>query len=89
MPRKILIVLHGSIGDVTRALPLASLVRRGFPQARVVWSIEPACLPLVQGYPGIDGVIVFERQRGWKEFLRFEPLDEWAAYARSCLQVGG
>lgn len=70
-PRKILIVLHGSIGDVTRALPLASLLRRGFPQARVVWSIEPACLPLVQGYPGIDGVIVFERQRGWKEFLRF------------------
>jgi hypothetical protein len=26
-PRSILIVLHGSIGDVTRALPLASLIR--------------------------------------------------------------
>jgi len=25
----------------------------------------------------------------WKEFLRLEPLGEWAAYARRCLQVGG
>jgi lipopolysaccharide heptosyltransferase II len=37
----------------------------------MTWSIEPACLPLVHGYPGIDGVIVFERQRGWKEFFPF------------------
>ena len=70
-PRKILIVLHGSIGDVTRALPLATLLRRGFPDARIIWSIEPACLPLVHGYPGIDEVIVFERQLGWKGFFPF------------------
>jgi len=25
----------------------------------------------------------------WKEFLRLEPLGEWAANARRCLQVGG
>ena len=70
-PRKILIVLHGSIGDVARALPLATLLRRGFPDARIMWSIEPACLPLVHGYPGIDEVIVFERQLGWKGFFPF------------------
>lgn len=70
-PGKILIVLHGSIGDVTRALPLAGLIRRRFPKARVVWSIEPACLPLVQGYPGIDDVVLFERQRGWQTFFQF------------------
>ncbi len=28
-PRNILLILHGSIGDVTRALPLANLIRRG------------------------------------------------------------
>lgn len=70
-PKRILIVLHGSIGDVTRALPLANLLSKGFPQARVCWSIEPASLPLVQGHPAIDEVIVFDRQRGWKAFWPF------------------
>jgi len=32
---------------------------------------------------------LMDARHHWKEFLRFEPLDEWAAYARSCLQVGG
>ena len=35
------------------------------------WSIEPASLPLVQGHPAIDEVIVFDRQRGWKAFWPF------------------
>jgi len=70
-PKRILIVLHGSIGDVTRALPLANLVRRGFPHARLSWSIEPASLPLVQRHPAVDEVIVFDRQRGWKSFWPF------------------
>jgi len=41
-PERILIILHGSIGDVTRALPLANLVRRGYPKARIAWAVEPA-----------------------------------------------
>ena len=70
-PKKILIVLHGSIGDVTRALPLATLVRAGFPQARLAWAVEPPALPLVQNYPGVDEVIVFDRRRWWKAFGPF------------------
>jgi ADP-heptose:LPS heptosyltransferase len=64
-------VLHGSIGDVVRALPLANLLRNGFPRARVCWSIEPASLPLVEGHPAIDEVIVFDRRRVWKSFWPF------------------
>lgn len=64
-------MLHGSIGDVVRALPLANLLRKGFPRARVCWSIEPASLPLVEGHPAIDEVIVFDRRRVWKSFWRF------------------
>jgi len=70
-PKKILIVLHGSIGDVTRALPLANLLRRGFPKARLSWSIEPASLPVIQGHAAVDEVIVFHRQHGWKAFWSF------------------
>jgi len=66
VPKRILIVLHGSIGDVTRALPLAGILRRGFPQAFLAWSIEPACSPLLQGNRAIDEVLVFDRGNWWK-----------------------
>lgn len=68
-PQKILIVLHGSIGDVTRAVPLANLVRRGFPAARIAWSIEPAALSLVERHPAVDEVILFDRGR-WRQSLK-------------------
>ena len=70
-PRKILIVLHGSIGDVTRALPLAKLLRRGFPRASLAWSVEPAAYPLLQGNPAIDEIILFDRRHWWKTFGPF------------------
>lgn len=65
-PKRILIVLHGSIGDVTRALPLTVMLRRAFPRAFLAWSIEPSCLPLLQGNSTIDEIIVLERRRFWR-----------------------
>ncbi len=70
-PKKILIVLHGSIGDVTRALPLATLLRAGFPQANLAWAVEPSSLPLVQNYPAVDEVILFDRRRWWADVWPF------------------
>jgi heptosyltransferase I len=70
-PKRILIVLHGSIGDVTRALPLAVMLRKAFPRAFLAWSIEPACLPLLQGNKAIDEIIVLERRRFWRTAGRF------------------
>jgi heptosyltransferase-1 len=64
-------VLHGSIGDVTRALPLANLLRRGFPSASLAWSVEPAALPLLEGNPAIDEILVFDRRHWWKSFGPF------------------
>jgi lipopolysaccharide heptosyltransferase I len=72
-PKKILVVLHGSIGDVTRALPLANLIRRGFPKAKLAWTVEPPSLPLVEHHPAVDEVILFDRPRWWSQlgpFLR-------------------
>ena len=70
-PRKILIVLHGSIGDVTRALPLANSLRQAYPQAFLAWSVEAAASPLLQGNPALDEIITFDRQHWWKSFLPF------------------
>ena len=70
-PRRILIVLHGAIGDVVRAMPLALRVRRGFPRAHVAWAVEPPAAPLVAGHPAIDERIVFRRDLGPRAFLPF------------------
>ena len=70
-PKRILIVLHGSIGDVTRALPMAGMLRRAFPGAFLAWSIETACLPLLQGNRAIDEIILLERRRWWKNAVAF------------------
>src|SRR5882724_8168010 len=70
-PKKILIILHGSIGDVTRALPLADSLRQGFPRAFLAWSVEPLSLPLLKDNPTIDEIIVFDRSRWWTTFGRF------------------
>ncbi|MGZ8477247.1 MAG: glycosyltransferase family 9 protein [Candidatus Binatia bacterium] len=68
---RILLVLHGSIGDVTRALPLAELLRASYPKAFIAWSVEPAAAPLLEGNSAIDAVILFERRRWWKSFGAF------------------
>src|SRR5512142_581030 len=70
-PKKILVVLHGSIGDVTRALPLANLLRAGFPKAHLAWSVEPPSLPLVERCAAVQEVIVFDRRRWWRYWVPF------------------
>jgi ADP-heptose:LPS heptosyltransferase len=68
---RILIVLLGAIGDVTRALPLLQRVRHGYPRSRIVWAVEPPAAALVQQHPALDAVLVFERSRGAPAFVRF------------------
>jgi heptosyltransferase-1 len=70
-PKKILIILHGSIGDVTRALPLAGIIRSGFPKAHLVWAVEPPSLLLVARFPAVQEVMLFDRRRWWREWLPF------------------
>jgi len=68
---RILIVLHGAIGDVVRALPLLMRLRAGYPRARITWAVEPIAAPLLFGHPALDATIMFDRRRGAPAFLRF------------------
>src|SRR5262249_31783509 len=70
-PQRVLIVLLGAIGDVTRALPLLERLRRGYPRARLMWAVEPAAAPLVHNHPALDEVLIFDRRRGAAAFLPF------------------
>lgn len=75
MPRvpasTVLIVLLGAIGDVTRALPLLSRLRRGYPLARLYWAVEPGSAPLLAHHPALDTVLLFDRPRGAGAFVAF------------------
>jgi ADP-heptose:LPS heptosyltransferase len=70
-PRRILIVLFGAIGDVTRALPLLQRLRGGLPQAYIGWAVEPASASLLQGHAALDEILLFDRGRGTRAFLEF------------------
>lgn len=71
MPHRLLIVLLGAIGDVVRGLPLAMRIRRGAPDTRILWAVEPASAPIVQGHPAIDERVVFRRGEGATAFAAF------------------
>ena len=68
-----LIILMGSLGDVTRGLYLVSRIKARFPQAVITWLIEPKCREIVTVHPLIDEILVFNRtnwqQGGLKDIL--------------------
>jgi lipopolysaccharide heptosyltransferase II len=69
--KRILIVLLGAIGDVTRALPLAHRLRVGYPDAHLAWAVEPTAAPILAEHPALDARLVFERRGGARAFLAF------------------
>ncbi len=63
MKTAVLIVLTGSLGDVVRGLPLATLVKRDLPAFRLGWVVERTWRDLLAGHPALDRVLVFDRRR--------------------------
>ena len=59
----ILIVKLSAIGDVIHTLPVASALKKCFPQARITWVVEPPAYDLLTNNPSIDEIIVFEKAK--------------------------
>ena len=70
-PQRILIILLGAIGDVTRALPLLTRLCRAYPQAHIAWAVEPAAAALLDYHLALDEVLLYQRSRGFRTFLPF------------------
>lgn len=70
-PQRILIVLLGAIGDVTRALPLLTRIRRAYPAAYIAWAVEPTAAPLLEYHPALNTRIVYHRPQGIRAFGTF------------------
>ncbi len=70
-PRRVLIILLGSIGDVVRALPLLGRVRRAWPDAYIAWAVEPKSEPVLRNHRWLDEMIVYERRHAPWSFIPF------------------
>lgn len=64
-----LIILMGSLGDVTRGLCLVSRIKKIFPNSSITWLVEPKCREVVALHPSIDNILVFDRSC-WKKGLK-------------------
>ena len=61
---RILIVQTAFLGDVVLTLPLVAAVRQWAPQARVEVLTIPANAPIVEGQPGVDAVLTYDKRGG-------------------------
>ncbi|GMV96137.1 MAG: hypothetical protein AMXMBFR83_05050 [Phycisphaerae bacterium] len=61
--RRILLIKPSSFGDVIHALPVLNGLRRRYPAARISWLVAGSCAGLLEGHPGLDEIIRFDRRR--------------------------
>ena len=63
-PKEICIVMLSAIGDAVHVLPVATALKRVWPQTRITWVIQPAAMSMVKDHPAVDEFIIFHRRRG-------------------------
>lgn len=75
----ILVIRLGAMGDIVHALPAVASLKKNFPQHRLVWLVAPKWIPLIQGNPGVDELISFDRngirelQKVWSRLRNLRP----------------
>jgi len=67
-PRSILVVGLTAAGDVLHFLPVATVLRKAFPHAKIGWVVQDKARAIVLGRPDLNRVHVFERHR-WQSGL--------------------
>ena len=67
-PGKILLVRFSALGDVIQTLPILTMLRDGFPDAKIGWAIDTELAPAIEGHPALDYVHRCSR-RSWSRAL--------------------
>jgi heptosyltransferase-1 len=63
-----LLVRFSALGDVIQTLPILSMLREGFPAAKIGWAIDTGLAPAIEGHPALDYVHRCSR-RSWSKAL--------------------
>jgi heptosyltransferase I len=67
-PESVVIVLLSAIGDVVHGMPVATSLRREWPDTRIHWVIQPVGHRLVAPHPAVDEFHLFDRRAGLAGF---------------------
>jgi heptosyltransferase-1 len=67
-PNKILLVRFSALGDVIQTLPVLSMLRDSFPNAKIGWAVDTELAPVVEGHPALDYLHRCSR-RSWSQAL--------------------
>ena len=59
---RILVVRLGAMGDVLHALPAVASLKHSFRGARVTWLVKPQWVPLLEGNPFVDRLVLLRRE---------------------------
>ena len=65
VPRRVLFVRLGAIGDVVNALTVAAAVKDAAPTTETGWLVHPLSAPLVENNPAVDRVHRLPRKGWW------------------------
>lgn len=68
-PQRIALVRLSHLGDVVLALPLFHALRERFPAARLAWVVQSEFAGLLEGLPGLERSVRFERRGGARAWL--------------------
>ena len=53
--------MMSAVGDAVQVLPVVNALKRTFPSTRITWVIQPNPHSLVEGHPGVDEFVIFDR----------------------------
>ncbi len=67
-PAKILLVRFSALGDVIQTLPILTMLRDAFPEAKIGWAIDTELAPAIEGHPALDYIHRCSR-RSWGQTL--------------------
>jgi len=81
VPKKILIVKLGAIGDVVHALPVLKTLRVHFPDSHISWVIEKKHSSLIENHPDLDDCIVIDTKK-WRKNLNGKTFSELREFIR-------
>lgn len=70
-PRKILFIKISAIGDILRAMPGVTAVRRRYPDAHITWMIAEEYVELIKNCPHIDEILPYRKRRNLEDAFGF------------------
>jgi len=76
-PRKILLIKPSALGDVVQALPVATGLKRQWPEAELHWIVSDAYQEILRDHPAIDRLVIYPRKR-WASLGRLPEMARWA-----------